>query len=407
MTSILTNTGAMTALQTLKGINANLEKTQNEISTGKKVATAADDAAVFAISKVMESDVVGFKKLNEGMAVAESTVAVARNAAETVTELLIQTKDKIVQAQDPSQDQAKIQADIVSLREQISTVVNAAQFNGINMVADGASTDVLSSLNRDGAGNVTSSNITVNHQDLSVGTFTSAAALAGSTGAATANDRAATTLGNGGGTASLVFDTSVMTVGDRIEISIGGDSFSAVYSQGDADATDPNAAFATRVKSAIDSFAISDGTEATDLDVDFDPTAPNTLVLTNDTGTDLSVSAQYVNQGAGGLGALDAINVDDGAGGDSAAALAAIDGLIDTSTDAAAAFGTAQNQLTTQMDFVSKLSDAMTAGIGSMVDADMEAASARLQALQTQQQLGIQSLSIANSAPQNILSLFR
>ncbi|MFN7051430.1 MAG: flagellin, partial [Gemmobacter sp.] len=46
-------------------------------------------------------------------------------------------------------------------------------------------------------------------------------------------------------------------------------------------------------------------------------------------------------------------------------------------------------------------------GIGSMVDADMEEASARLQALQTQQQLGIQALSIANQAPQSILSLFR
>jgi flagellin len=53
------------------------------------------------------------------------------------------------------------------------------------------------------------------------------------------------------------------------------------------------------------------------------------------------------------------------------------------------------------------MSDALTTGIGSMVDADMEEASARLQALQTQQQLGVQALSIANQAPQNIMSLFR
>ena len=57
MSSILTNTSAMVALQTMKGINANLNKTQADISTGKTVATAKDNAAVWAISKVMESDV--------------------------------------------------------------------------------------------------------------------------------------------------------------------------------------------------------------------------------------------------------------------------------------------------------------------------------------------------------------
>ena len=60
-----------------------------------------------------------------------------------------------------------------------------------------------------------------------------------------------------------------------------------------------------------------------------------------------------------------------------------------------------------QSEFVGKVMDAMKSGIGALVDADMEAASARLQALQTQQQLGIQALPIANQAPQNILQLFR
>ncbi|MCE8421306.1 flagellin, partial [Rhodovulum sulfidophilum] len=53
------------------------------------------------------------------------------------------------------------------------------------------------------------------------------------------------------------------------------------------------------------------------------------------------------------------------------------------------------------------LVDSLKNGIGSMVDADMEAASAKLQALQVQQQLATQSLSIANQAPQNILTLFK
>jgi flagellin len=81
--------------------------------------------------------------------------------------------------------------------------------------------------------------------------------------------------------------------------------------------------------------------------------------------------------------------------------------MIATAIDSAAAFGSAQGRIETQSDFIGKLTDALKSGIGSMVDADMEEASARLQALQVQQQLGVQSLSIANQAPQSILSLFR
>ena len=88
-------------------------------------------------------------------------------------------------------------------------------------------------------------------------------------------------------------------------------------------------------------------------------------------------------------------------------ALDKIEGLIQTSIDAAASFGSAQGRLETQADFISGLSDSLKSGIGALVDADMEEASARLQALQVQQQLGVQALSIANQAPQSILSLFR
>jgi flagellin len=107
----------------------------------------------------------------------------------------------------------------------------------------------------------------------------------------------------------------------------------------------------------------------------------------------------------GGLELLSEIDVtsDEGA----AAALGAIEGLIQTSIDSAAAFGSSQKRIETQQDFVSGLMDAMKSGIGTLVDADMEEQSARLQALQVQQQLGTQALSIANQAPQQLLSLFR
>src|SRR5690606_26650561 len=131
--------------------------------------------------------------------------------------------------------------------------------------------------------------------------------------------------------------------------------------------------------------------------------APGTLSLNNGSGADLSVSAQYKNAGSGGLGELAGVDVTS----DLAGAMAAVTSALTTATDAAAAFGTAQNRIEAQSNFVGKLTDSLKAGIGSMVDADMEEASARLQALQVQQQLGIQSLSIANQAPQSVMSLFR
>ncbi len=69
--------------------------------------------------------------------------------------------------------------------------------------------------------------------------------------------------------------------------------------------------------------------------------------------------------------------------------------------------GAGSRKIDNQTSFVSKLSDVVTSGIGNLVDADLAKESARLQALQVKQQLGVQALSIANQAPQVITSLFR
>ncbi|SDR61170.1 flagellin [Rhizobiales bacterium GAS191] len=83
-----------------------------------------------------------------------------------------------------------------------------------------------------------------------------------------------------------------------------------------------------------------------------------------------------------------------------------VDTAIQSITSAAATLGATQTRINLQATFVSSLSDAITSGVGSLVDADMNQASTKLQALQTQQQLGIQSLSIANQNSQLILKLF-
>ncbi len=171
MTSILTNTSAMASLQTMKQINKNMAMTQSEISTGKTVNNAKDNAAVWAISKVMESDVKGFKGISDSLALGTSTISVARQAAETVTELLTEMKGKIVATQEDNVDRAKIQTDVVALRDQINSVVGSAQFNGLNLVDGSQGTvDVLASLDRSAAG-VSASSITVSAQNLSTGDY--------------------------------------------------------------------------------------------------------------------------------------------------------------------------------------------------------------------------------------------
>ena len=112
-----------------------------------------------------------------------------------------------------------------------------------------------------------------------------------------------------------------------------------------------------------------------------------------------------MSRGSGTLAGLEDIDVSTEAGAESA--LGAIEGMIGSAIDSAAAFGSVEGRIELQASFISNLTDSLKSGIGSLVDADMEETSARLQALQVQQQLGVQSLSIANQAPQSILSLFR
>ncbi len=83
-----------------------------------------------------------------------------------------------------------------------------------------------------------------------------------------------------------------------------------------------------------------------------------------------------------------------------------VDTAIQSITSAASTLGATQTRISLQTAFVSNLSDAITSGVGSLVDADMNQASTKLQALQTQQQLGVQSLNIANQNSQLILKLF-
>ncbi len=135
MSSILTNNSAMVALQTMKSISTNLAKTTADISTGKTVATAKDNAAVWAISKVMESDVQGFKGISDSLALGSSTIAVARQASETVTRPADrgegQDRRRAGMQRRPGQDPDRHRSPCANRSH---SVVGGAQFNGLNLV---------------------------------------------------------------------------------------------------------------------------------------------------------------------------------------------------------------------------------------------------------------------------------
>ena len=275
MSSILTNASALVALQTLSSIGKNLAKTQDMISTGLEIGSAKDNSAIWAISKVMESDVSGFKAVSDSLSLGESTVAVALAGAEQIVDILKDMKEKVVAGTSGNVDHAKITADVDEMKNQISSIIQASQFNGSNLLntAGNAGITVLSSLDRDASGSVTAASITV---------------------------------------------------------------------------------------------------DSVDFEANLDLT---TVDVSSETAADASL--------------------DD------------IETLIQTAVDGAAALGASASRIEDQNEFVTKVMDAMKVGISSLVDTDMEEASAKLQALQTQQQLGVQALSIANQAPQTILSLFQ
>jgi flagellin len=130
--------------------------------------------------------------------------------------------------------------------------------------------------------------------------------------------------------------------------------------------------------------------------------APDMLAIASTDGsTKLTVDAQSLT-----LAGLGLTSTTLGTASLASTALAAVTAAGNTADNRLAELGTSSNAVNTALSFTTNLSDALTTGVGNLVDADVAAESATLQALQTKQQLGIQALSIANSSSSVLLSLF-
>lgn len=273
LNSVNTNVGAMVALQNLQSTNAELSTVQSRINTGKKVNSAKDNGAIWAIAQGQRAEMGALNAVKDSLNRGQSAVDVGIAAGETVSDLLTQMKEKALAATDASLNtaaRAALNEDFVALRKQIASTVSNASFNGVSMLTGTAGFKALA---------------------------------------------------NAGGTTT---------------IDIGAE--------------------------------------------------------------DMSLSAGIVT-----LATTEVIDTATNA----AAALAKVDTSIANVSASLARLGTGSKALGTHATFVSKLQDTIEAGIGNLVDADLAKESARLQALQTKQQLGVQALSIANSSTSILLGLFR
>ena len=399
MSSILTNTSSMVALESLRKTNLSLSQVQAEISTGKRISNAKDNAAVWAISTVMSTDAESFKTIRNSLDLASSTVGVARSAAEEVTSLLQDMKSLIIAAQEPS-GRSKIQADVNELRAQIAGIVNGAQFNGENLLKNGGAVSVVSSLDRASNQTVTPAFISINRVDLqAIGGVMGTTAITSGAGLATASATSIAAAGN----QTVTLTAGAVAAGNSFRIVIGGSNTIEYIARTNDTMNDVT----RNLKSLIDARAIT-GISVDMTQVANPLTTNSVLTIRNANASAVSLAASSFTGGTagGGLGALATIDVQT-SDATAASALTAIDGLINTSINAAAALGSVQKRVENQGEFMTTLVDSITAGVGTITDADMEAASARLQALQVQQQLGIQALSIANQSAQTLLTLFR
>jgi flagellin len=276
LNSVNTNVGAMIALQNLNSTNTELGVVQGRINTGKKVASAKDNGAVWSIAQAQRSDSMALNSVKESLQRGASTVDVAIAAGESISDLLLQMKEKALSAADTTLNTASrtaLNTDFTSLRDQIKTVMDNAEFNGANMLKGGtAGTDVKALANAKGSSKI---------------------------------DVTKTSFSYGGTTITFTAGAAINTV----------------------------------------------------------TTAANMIATLNTSIEKVSVALTK--------------------------------------------WGTGSRALATHMNFVTKLQDSLDAGVGDLVDADLAKESARLQALQTKQQLGIQALSIANGSSSSLLGLFR
>jgi len=400
MASILTNASATAALATLRTISSGLEETQGRISSGLKVGSASDNAAYWSIATTMRSDNESLGAVQDAIGLGAAKVDTASAGMEAVIDVVKEIKNKLVTAQETSADKGKIQGEIKQLTDQLSAIVESASFSGENWLK-GTNADVktvVGSFVREG------STVSVKMIDYNV------KALVSTDGTSGILDKTQT----GMGADSVTLDITDGGVATKVTVQ--------AYSTDALIAKDAKFDGNIAIASNGDAFVKVQGSWVAGTKVAKDDLVDNTQELAGvfskefsaaDDGLDAEIGDAVIVDTTAGVGTVDAgfslldIDITGMDTTDVENMMKGVDASLTELTSAAAELGSISMRIGLQQDFASALSDAMETGIGRLVDADMNEESTRLKALQTQQQLAIQALSIANSDSQNILSLFR
>jgi flagellin len=329
MSSIMTNTAALTALQSLNATNKSLQDTQARISTGYRVSQASDNAAYWSIATTMRSDNQAMSTVSDALGLGASKVDTAYTGMNNAIDTVNQIKNKLVASYGQTDaDKQKTQTEIAALQKQLKSYADGATFSGTNMLSvastgtTAADVKIVSAFNRDASG-----------------------------------------------------QASISTIDVDVEST-------KLYETG-ASATS---------KGILD--AARKGSDGTITGTASDPAAGATVAAADT----YSVATLKVFDTTSGKGFSDA---------QIAQQMKVVDAALKDMTNAATTLGAAKSSIDLQKTFTSNLMDSIDRGVGQLVDADMNKESTRLQALQVQQQLGVQALSIANGSSQSILSLFR
>ena len=159
MSSLLTNSSAMTALQTLQSIGQSMATTQNRISTGQRVATASDNAAYWSIATSMRADNAALSAVSDSLGLSAATVDTEYTALTTVLGSdgksgLNKLQSLLVEAKTAGIDRTKIQSEITQIQQDMKSTAASATFNSVNWLSTNATTpatvNLVSSFSRVG-----------------------------------------------------------------------------------------------------------------------------------------------------------------------------------------------------------------------------------------------------------------
>jgi flagellin len=370
-----------------------LSTVQNQVSTGLKVATAADNSSYWSIAAQLTSDSGVVSASNDALSQGQSVLATASSAINSVITTINSIQTALTQATEPGANIGNINTSLASLGKQLTDAVNAASFNGLN-VLNGSVTalNFVSGYNASASGgsiNTISFTTQALYGLASGTTSTSSTSQSSVSDAATMAQLQTQFAADTADTTAVSYSTPTATYGNNavfedttnqaltvqsmgLDGTVTTSTYTALDANGNSIAQGGSPTFATAASYGVSTTVTT-------------PNSQNLLVQSGVDLTNLSVT-----------GATDAQT-----------SLSAADQALAQVTNYAALIGATQDRMTTASTFNTALMTNYSDGISGMVDANMNTASTQLQALQTQEQLGIQSLSIANQNAQLILKLFQ